>query len=437
MATKLKNLEVTSVDLVDQGANPDAHIQLFKRAEGKPEGNQNGNDGSQGSNQEGNPEGEPTDGKKNPEEPTETEKGLFKKLFQWVMKGGQGGADPHEGDGVQKGAKLFAETMNREIMERVIGEMYDCCYALSDSLSSILCDKDLTPDSRKAMMEQSLKEFLETMDKAVGEWANGKRVKDKQDQANTAAGIQKSEAQKAGLAALLEKRGLTGGTNKEKEEYDTMKIDKSKMTPEELTVLDGFEKKYGAAEPEGNPEPGGVNKGKEGAEPKPDEVNKGASGTEPTPPAGDTGSQISGEIAKALAEVRTAYAAQTAEVEELKKSLETERLLQVAKKYEVLGKKPEELVAKFYDMKKAGGTVYDDYIALLDESVSMIGKSRLFGEIGSNRQGSAGIEETIGIKAAELAKAANGNMTSADAVIKAFEENPELAAQYEEEYMGR
>ena len=33
MATKLKNLEVTKVDFVDQGANPDAHIKLYKRKE--------------------------------------------------------------------------------------------------------------------------------------------------------------------------------------------------------------------------------------------------------------------------------------------------------------------------------------------------------------------------------------------------------------------
>ena len=31
MATKLKHLKVTSVDFVDEGANPDAHIRLYKR----------------------------------------------------------------------------------------------------------------------------------------------------------------------------------------------------------------------------------------------------------------------------------------------------------------------------------------------------------------------------------------------------------------------
>ena len=31
MATKLKHLKVTNVDFVDEGANPDAYIKLFKR----------------------------------------------------------------------------------------------------------------------------------------------------------------------------------------------------------------------------------------------------------------------------------------------------------------------------------------------------------------------------------------------------------------------
>ena len=31
MATKLKNLRISKVDFVDEGANPDAHIKLTKR----------------------------------------------------------------------------------------------------------------------------------------------------------------------------------------------------------------------------------------------------------------------------------------------------------------------------------------------------------------------------------------------------------------------
>lgn len=39
MATKLKNLKITSVDLVEQGANPDAHIKLYKSKNGQGQTN--------------------------------------------------------------------------------------------------------------------------------------------------------------------------------------------------------------------------------------------------------------------------------------------------------------------------------------------------------------------------------------------------------------
>lgn len=39
MATKLKNLKITSVDLVEQGANPDAHIKLYKSKAGQTDKN--------------------------------------------------------------------------------------------------------------------------------------------------------------------------------------------------------------------------------------------------------------------------------------------------------------------------------------------------------------------------------------------------------------
>ena len=68
MATKLKNLSVTSVDLVDRGANPDAHIRLFKRGE-------------------------------QPQE-TDPDMGLFQKFLRWLKKGFEDatGTDGQDGD---------------------------------------------------------------------------------------------------------------------------------------------------------------------------------------------------------------------------------------------------------------------------------------------------------------------------------------------------
>lgn len=37
MATRLKNMKLTSVDLVGRGANQEAHISLFKGLDGNPE----------------------------------------------------------------------------------------------------------------------------------------------------------------------------------------------------------------------------------------------------------------------------------------------------------------------------------------------------------------------------------------------------------------
>lgn len=408
MAAKLKNLSVTSVDLVDRGANPDAHVRLFKRKEAEPE--------------------------------RDPDAGLFQKFMAWLTKGLQdaaapGGNAPPEG-AVEKEAQTFSDNITREQLREVTSEMFDNCYALSDSLCSIICDKDMDAAAKEAMLLKSLDEFAQAVRCAAAQWAQGQKAAKEQEEQ---AGIQKSAAQQDALAKLLGQYGLGGEPapthhepQGEKEETDTMKIDKSKMTPEEQATLAEFEKKYGIADPSeggGTPAPesvpaGGVEKG---AEPP----------AQPAAPAAPEAGALHPDVAKALSEFEAMKKQQTAEIEALKKSLEVERLTTLAQKYEVLGKKAPELAEKLYTLKKAGGTVYDDYVALLDESVAAVTKGGLFGEIGSSRQGSAGTEQTIGIKAAELAKSAQGGMTSAEAIIKAFEDNPELAAQYEAEYFGR
>lgn len=370
MPNKLKNLSVTSVDLVDQGANPEAHIRLFKRKEDEPE----------------------TDPDARQEE-------------------------------VEKEASTFGENFNRELLRTITSQMFDCCYALSDSLSSIICDGTLDTQAKASMMLQSLDEFSNTVRSAAGEWAAGRKASGQEE---PQAGIQKSAAQQKMFEKLWNGHSPDGGKpsetpqseQSEQEVTATMKIDKSKMTPEEAAALAELEKKYGVTDdpvPDGEPAP-------------PDSVEKGAE-----PPASG---ELHPEVQKALADFKELTKRQSAEVEELKKSLAIERLTAFAKKYEVLGKNAGELAAKLYELKKAGGTVYDDYVALLDENVTTLTKSGLFSEIGKNTQGSAGTVQALGIKAAELAKSADGGMSGPEAIIKAFEENPELAAQYEAEYRG-
>ena len=415
MATKLKDLKITSTDLVEQGANPDAHIRLFKR--------RNGAAG----------DGQSPDMnfiQKAAAAIAETLAGLFGK--------GTTGT-------VEKDAKTFDEEMERDRLRKVTCQLWDFCYALSDSLSSIVCDSELTEDGKRDMMFTSLDEFADTMRDAIPIWAAGNKVEVEGD----GSVVEKSAGQKAAITELLAKYHIAeavgkadgdddpeddpesveagkkecsdGGIQKsatgqtEKEETETMKIDKSKLTPDERAALEAIEKKYGTAEAEGDGA-GATGAGDGG------DVAKGTAAAPPAP-------ELHPEVKKALDE----NAALRTQMEAMQKSLEVKDLTVIAKKYEIIGKNAAELAEKLYGLKKAGGTHYDDTIALLDEQVALVEKGGLFAEIGTARAGANGTDTALGAKAAELRKT-NTDMSSPEAVIKAFEDNPELAAQYEADY---
>ncbi len=203
--------------------------------------------------------------------------------------------------------------------------------------------------------------------------------------------------------------------NNTQELTDTMKIDKSKMTPEELNIFEDFEKRYAQND-----------------EPAP-ELTPDDSPSFPTLPPENN--QLHPEVKKALEEFENIKKSQLAQIEELKKSLEIERLTSVAKKYEILGKKSDELASKLYELKKSSDTVYNDYVALLDENLAIVEKSGTFTELGSDNSGPANATEKLEAAASEIAKSQNVN--TPDSIVKAWESNPELAAAYENEYQKR
>lgn len=122
-------------------------------------------------------------------------------------------------------------------------------------------------------------------------------------------------------------------------------------------------------------------------------------------------------------------------MENITKNLEMKELEEVAKKYEPLGEKSEELAKTLYDMKQQGEDVYKQYVSVLDKSLDVINKSGLFGEIGKSayyggiaKSDAEGKIETI---AGEIAKS-NPGMTRQQALAKAWEQNPEIAMEYED-----
>ncbi len=407
MAKKLKNLRIRKVDFVDEGANPDAHIRMIKRKDG---------------------EGQAA------EEDSRKEPGnMLKKLLGFI--GRAAGMEQNEinsaVDQIQKGAAVsFTERINAVNNGKIADEMWDICYALQSSLYSILNDEDMDSTSSATAMQESLDEFYAVVQESISKWSSGKAasvVRKNEEVSETDLEIMKSavarlneEIEKAGKDAESEDNEYPKGD----EEEMGMKIDKSKLTDAERAFLESIEKRCGVEEG------GDSGSGNTATAPAEQTVTKSAPEKPQETPAGQEDGQDN--IYKGL------HPAVRAELEGLKKfreDAEARELTEVAKKYAIIGKKEDELVPLFKSLRAAGGTAYNDMIAVLDQAVAAVEKSGAFSEIGKSGHGSG----TAGAAEAKAEAIAKGYMEKdpsldyASAMAKAWEDNPELMNEYEAE----
>lgn len=132
MATRLKKMRLTSVDLVPAGANQEADICLYKSA----------------------------DPAEAAEQPTEGEKNIFKRFISWLREN-PAEAAPAGDTPVAKDYTTFnAINANRESNEK----LWRYTDALTQSIRSIQEDNDLDQDRKLQMMQQSLNEFNSAME---------------------------------------------------------------------------------------------------------------------------------------------------------------------------------------------------------------------------------------------------------------------------------
>lgn len=127
-----------------------------------------------------------------------------------------------------------------------------------------------------------------------------------------------------------------------------------------------------------------------------------------------------------------------ADIQELKKSIEMKEFTDIAKKYALLGKKEDELAQTLYNLKKSDENTYNAFVGLLDEQLALTEKSGIFGEIGKSvgAYGTAsGAEAKIEAKAKEIMKA-DPTIDMMTAVAKAWEDNPDLMDEYDNELNG-
>lgn len=134
MATKLKKMKLTSVDLVRAGANQEADICLFKSAD-------------------------PTEAT---ESPTAAETNIFKRFLNWLRE------NPTE-----------AENEPQSHIEKG-DDIPDLEYlyksALAESLQSIMADDTLTEIEKKSMTEESLRQYadkIREMERAEEDYDGG------------------------------------------------------------------------------------------------------------------------------------------------------------------------------------------------------------------------------------------------------------------------
>lgn len=415
MATKLKNLKVKKVDFVDEGANPDAHIKLFKRNS--------------------------TGDKENPTEKN-GEKGngnILKKLLGFIGKAA--GMDQSEidsaMDAIQKGDSVsFSEKINEVNNRKIADEMWDICYALQSSLCSILNDEEIDGTKAATAMQESLDEFYVVVQESIPKWSSGKSasiVRKSEEVSEVDLEIMKSAVERLNesiekATKVPEKEDEPDNNENPKGDEEEMKIDKSKLTEAERAFLESIEKRCGEEETN----PANV-EGTAAAS-----AEQTATNTEPavtksvTQPAAEGTQDEPDNIYKGL------HPAVKAELEGLKKfreEAESRELSEIAKRYAIIGKKEEELVPMLKSLKAAGGTAYTDMIAILDQAVDTVEKSGAFSEIGksghgSSSDGSAWAEADA--KAVELMKSKAG-LSKAQALDEVFMANPELAEKCEKE----
>lgn len=206
----------------------------------------------------------------------------------------------------------------------------------------------------------------------------------------------------------------------------SIKIDKSLFTPEELDIYKSL-----IAKATVNPEEGEDTMEEEVPEtPRKRVVEE------------ETFEEEETEKTKKCATKKSADPAMTAalaKLANLEKSLAMQEMTAVAKRYAALGEDEDELAHTLYEMKKSNEANYEAYIDVLEKSLDLLEKSGIFAEIGKSGSAygmSGSTIDKVEAIASEIRKS-NPEMSYEGSVAKAWEQNPELIAEYEAEYNRR
>lgn len=381
--TVLRDMKIKSVSVVDQGANQHAHIRLAKRAEEEDPEQQEG-------------------------KPVENDTAFFVRLGQAVAKMFRIAPKEAEEE-IEKEAKTFASIDGaRKTYERI----YRISDALGDSLRSIVSDEEITDEEKAAMIVQTAEQAANAIKTDIAALFNGTAISKGEE-----TGKEGAEGEGKEPNGSTPEAETNPGEGKPAEETATentvaknmtqqegekdMKFNKEAMTDEERAQLEDLEKRYGVEE-------------------------------EQTPaPAATPAAESNGENDDIYKGLHPAVKAEMESLRKFREEAEDREIMEVAKRYAIIGKKPEELAPVLKSLKAAGGTAYNDMIAMLDSTKETVEKSGVFGEIG--KRGNAVSEDPWGKieKVADEIQKSDVNLTRSQAIDKACAAHPELVREYE------
>lgn len=286
--------------------------------------------------------------------------------------------------------------------------------ALVKSITGALNDTSMDSDEAQEFMEKSLSEFNEAV---------------KSD-------IISEFTYTAGVPAVT-KKSFTEREEEEMAKLEMLNIDKSALSPDELTQLEALLEK-GCAKPKKLSKEDEMDDFEE----EEDEIEVEMKGEKKKPPFPPKKGE---EETMGKSALPPAIQAALDRMEGIAKNMEMKEYMDIAKKYEILGEDTEKLAKSLYDMKQTGDAAYNSYITALDKTLNVMEKSGMFGEIGKSAYGKIGTGVRTGIQKSEaeskidtIAKGymeKDPSMSEAAALAKAWENNPELAVEYENSRM--
>ena len=372
MPTKLRQLRIKRLDLVDAGANQDAHVLLYKRAA-------------------------PIEGADNP-----AEKGMLNHLLAVIGK--KLGWQPEDVASLTKEmqeAETFSDALIDRRLQEAMSDLYDFTYALQDSIRSILHSDEA---DKASLIREALNDFAATASAMVNGWLSD-------TSSVTKIGRKISAQRLARLKAVL-KDLSTMIAEAEGESMDKDKVvDKSQWPKEAVGEIEGLTKRISDLEAE-------LAKTKVEKKDEPEDIWKGVS------PA------LRQKFEAQEAELAVAKGIATREREERL----TREYIFKAKSFERLPVNPDDDAKILREIdEKLSPEAATRVNALLKASDEALRQSKAFVEIGASGA-SSGKSAWGKIQALAKERITKGaKETEAQAIDAILKEHPELEIAYYEE----